>query len=269
MTSRLFFTMEQVTVSFGHRAVVQNMSFSLEKGTLTGLLGANGCGKTTLLRAICGHLPHTGICRLEGEVLEQLHTRQLSRRISYIPQRSGITISLPVLEVVLMGYHPILGLLQKPSALQRKAALRALEETGLGGMEDRDYLTLSEGQKQLCILARTLVEDTALLLLDEPDSALDFPNRYQILGKLQKLIKNGSKAGLLCLHDPNLAFAFCDQILLMKEGHCTASLRPAADSLPAMQKALEEIYGPVFLTRCRDPLGKERLVLLPAAKGSE
>lgn len=264
MTSRLFFTMEQLTVSFGTRHVVQNMSFSLEKNTLTGLLGANGCGKTTLLRAICGHLPHTGVCRLEGEVLEQLHTRQLARRISYIPQRSGISISLPVLEVVLMGYHPVLGLLQNPSAQQKKAALRALEETGLAGMQDRDYLTLSEGQKQLCILARTLVEDTGLLLLDEPDSALDFPHRYQILGNLKKLVRDGGRAGLLCLHDPTLAFAFCDQILLMKEGRCTASLHPGTDSLASMQEALAQIYGPVFLTGCRDPLGRERLVLLPA-----
>lgn len=257
-----FFTMDQVTAGYGHRNVLENLSLTLEKGTLTALLGANGCGKTTLLKTICGHVPHTGTCRLEGHVLEQMNARSLARHISYIPQRSGVTIPLPVLDVVLMGFHSVLGLLEQPSRLQRQIALNALSQTGLAGMECRDYLTLSEGQKQLCILARTLVEDTQLLLLDEPDSALDFQHRFQILNTLRTLTANHNKAGLLCLHDPALALEFCDQILLMKDGRCTASLHPAQDSTDTMQQAFTEVFGPVYLTRLKDPHGRQRLVAL-------
>lgn len=257
-----FFTLENVSAGYGHNIVLNHISFSLNQSTLTGLLGANGCGKTTLLRAICGHLPHSGVCRLDGEILENLNSRNLARRLSYIPQKSGVTISLPVLEVVLMGYHPVLGLLERPSRRQREDAAAALREVGLAGMEDRDYLRLSEGQKQLCILARTLVEDTSLLLLDEPDSALDFRHRYAVLRTLRALTVDRGKAGLLCLHDPGLAFEFCDQILLMKDGRCTAALHPSLDSTDVMQKALEEVFGPVSLTKCRSQSGRKRLVML-------
>ena len=257
-----FFTMDQVTAGYGHGNVLNNLSLTLEKGTLTALLGANGSGKTTLLKTICGYVPHKGACRLEGRMLEQMNARSLARRISYIPQRSGVSIPLPVLDVVLMGFHSVLGLLERPSRFQRETALNALAAAGLAGMESQDYLTLSEGQKQLCILARTLVEDTQLLLLDEPDSALDFSHRFQILRTLRTLTTDQAKAGLLCLHDPVLAFEFCDQILLMKDGRCTASLHPAQDSTDTMQRAFTEVFGPVYLTRLKDPHGRQRLAML-------
>ncbi len=262
METSSIFCAENISCGYGGKEVLKDVNFSLPRGAMTGLLGANGSGKSTLLKAICRQIPHKGNCCLEGRSLDSLSLRQLARRISYIPQRSGIHVSLPLLEVVMMGFNPALSLLQNPSAAQRRAAKCALDSVGLGEMEGADYLTLSEGQKQLCILARTIVEDTSLLLLDEPDSALDFHNRYYGMKMLKKLLWDKNKTALICLHDPALALDFCDQLLLLKDGKCTSTLYPASDSLPVMQKALSDIYGPISLIRCTDSRGNGRLALL-------
>ncbi len=262
MNASSFFCVNHLNCSYGKKQILTDVTFSLSRGSVNGLLGANGSGKTTLLKAICNQLPHSGECRLMMEPLELLGTRRLAGKISYIPQRSGITTSISLLDVVLMGFNPRLRLLENPSQAQKDAARHALSEVGLKGMEAVDYLSLSEGEKQLCILARTLVEDTPLLLLDEPDSALDFHNRYHMLQMLKRLVCSFDRTALICLHDPGLALDFCDQILLLKNGQQTASIYPASDEHEQMEAAFSTIYGPVSLICCRDRKGRERLALL-------
>lgn len=274
-------TVEGLGGAYGSGFALQEVSFTVEEGTLTALLGANGSGKTTLLKMICQQRKHQGACRLAREMsegggdvgsalereagsmlLEQLSLRQLSRQVSYIPQRSGITVGLTVLDVVLMGFNPVLGLLEGPSQSQRRQAAKALEMLGLAGYEERDYLSLSEGQKQLAMLARTLLEDSRLLILDEPDSALDIPNRCRLMERLRALVREGRRAGLLSLHDPQLALEFCDQLLLIRAGRCVGRLCPGHDPLPVMEEALAQIYGPITLAECVDRRGRKRLILL-------
>ena len=272
-----FFTAEHICAAHRTGFSLREVSFSVEAGTLTALLGANGSGKTTLLRAICQQMKHEGSCRFQtepihagqgrgaapqsGVALESLSMRSLARLVSYIPQRSGISMGMSVLDVVLMGFNPWLGLLEKPDAGQRQQARQALETLGLGAYIQRDYRSLSEGQKGLVILARTLVEDARLLLLDEPDSALDFPNRYAIMEKIAGMVKGHAKAGILSLHDPALAMTFCDKMILLKEGRCIGQLRSGMDAIPEMEAALRQIYGPVSLMACSGKT-REHLVLL-------
>ena len=173
-----------LTAGYGGRQGVRSASFAAEAGELTGLLGANGSGKTTLLKALCGILPHAGSCFVAGQRLEGLGPRQLARVCGYIPQRSGIGVDLTAREVVLMGFNPRLGLLERPGAAMRAEADRALAAAGLAGREEENYQTFSEGEKQLCILARALAGGGRLLLLDEPESALDFRRRYRALALL-------------------------------------------------------------------------------------
>ena len=180
---------QDLTVRYGTAAVLQGVSFSVPvSGQLIGLLGVNGSGKTTLLKAAAGLLPHTGQCLLDGVPLESLSTRRLAQTVSYIPQQSGISVSLSAREVVLMGFNPRLGVLQSPTAAMRAAADEALRTVGLADKAGQDYLTLSGGEKQLCILARTIAEDAPLLLLDEPDSALDLANRSRMTALLAQLV---------------------------------------------------------------------------------
>ena len=219
-----------ITAGYGRQPVIHDISFQLEEGRLLGVIGANGSGKTTLLKALCGILPHEGSCTLDGALLEQLSARQIARLISYIPQRSGVSIDISVLDVVLMGFNPQLSLLEHPSKAMREAALQALRQVGLDDRAEENYLHLSEGQKQLCILARTLVSDSKLLLLDEPESALDFRFRYQMLSLLREWVSFGKRSAVVTLHDPVLALNFCDQLLLLDESGILGMLEPRTAS---------------------------------------
>lgn len=262
MSESYFFRAEHISAGYGKKAVIHDISFSLQPHTLTALIGANGSGKSTLMKCIANQLPHGGKSSLQGNCLEELSVKELAQNVSYIPQRSGVSISLSVMDVVLMGYNPVLKLLQRPSEQQREQAKDALAAVGLGGYEYIDYLTLSEGQKQMVFLARTLIEDTSLFLLDEPDSALDLQNRYQLMKLLKEMVQESKRAGLLCLHDPIMALRYCEQLVLLKEGHCVGVLHPFEDSIETMERALKEIYGDISLVECADKKGIRHLMVL-------
>lgn len=256
-----FLQIQNLSASYGTRQILDDISFSAEKGALTGLLGANGCGKTTLIKSVCGLLRHSGSCTLDGQVLESLSEKQLARLCSYIPQRSGISIDLTLMDVVLMGFNPHLGLLDRANSAMKKQALNALRTVDLEARANESYLTLSEGQKQLCILARTLVSDGKLLLLDEPESALDFQRRYEMLRLIRSWL-GSERCALVALHDPQLALNHCDQLLLMCGGRIKHVIHPSRDALSDMEDALKTIYGPVTLVRCQDKSGCDHLVML-------
>lgn len=251
-----------LTAGYHGREVVHDLSFALPAGQVLGVLGANGSGKTTLIKAICGILPHKGQCTLDGQALERLRPKALARLCGYIPQRSGLSIELSALDVVLMGFNPHLGLLQPPTPAMRRAASAMLATVGLPGRDREGYLTLSEGQKQLCLLARALAGGAELLLLDEPESALDLRARHRTLHLLREFTAQGDRAVLLSLHDPNLALNFCDALLLVEEGRGAGLVHPGTDSDETLEAALSRIYGPVCLRRCTDDNGQSHLVML-------
>lgn len=257
-----FFSAENITVGYGRLNVINNASFTLDEGCLMGVIGANASGKTTLLKAMCGILPHKGRCTLNGAALETLSAKELSRLVSYIPQRSGISIDISALDVVLMGFNSRLGLLEQPSSQMKAKAREALGKVGLAGQESTSYLHLSEGQRQLCILARTLVSEGKLLLLDEPESALDFRYRHQMLSLLRDwLIKQKSSAAVT-LHDPTLALNYCDKLLLISDGRIVGIIDPKADSLEETEKAMSIIYGSISLQICESRGGKQQIIML-------
>ncbi|MBR3873801.1 MAG: ABC transporter ATP-binding protein [Clostridia bacterium] len=251
-----------ICAGYDGKQVIDNLSFSLEAGRVMGILGANGSGKTTLLKSICSILRHKGECMLDGVKLEKLTPRQLAQKCSYIPQRSGISIDISVLDVVLMGFNPRLGLLQHPTAAMKQQALHAIETVGLSGMKDQNYMHLSEGQKQLCILARTLVTNARLLLLDEPESALDFHYRHHMLAIIREWVKQDSRFALVTLHDPMLALNGCDDLLLLKDGRNIGVLHPQSDSFDFMKEMLSAVYGRVHIVSCADSTGNKHIVML-------
>ena len=256
------FEARNICAGYGGAPVLHDLSFAVQKGELLGILGANGSGKSTLLKSICGILPHKGECALDGLALEGLSARQIARLCSYIPQRSGISIDISVLDVVLMGFNPRLGLLEHPTGKMKDTARMALDEVGLAGKEETNYLHLSEGQKQLCILARTLVSDSKLLLLDEPESALDFRFRHQMLSLLRSWIATRERSAIVTLHDPALALNFCDKLLLLADGGVLDIIEPKSDSLDKMEQKLSMVYGSISLQRCHNRKGDAQIVML-------
>ena len=261
------FQVNGLCAGYGGKPVINGLSFSLAGGRIMGILGANGSGKTTLIRSICGIVRHTGECLLDGVGLEGLSARQLAQQCSYIPQRSGIAIDISVLDVVLMGFNAQLGLLQHPTAAMKQRAMEALEKVGIGTLASHNYLQLSEGQKQLCILARTLITGGRLLLLDEPESALDFHYRYHTLALIRDWVRADERYALVALHDPMLALNFCDDLLLLKDGQSLGILHPATDSAAVMEDMLSSIYGSVTFVSCADKSGAKHLVMLREGGG--
>ena len=258
----MFFSAQKICAGYSGNKVVQNVSFSLERGCLMGILGANGSGKTTLVKALCGILPHEGTCLLENTELETLTPKQIAKLVSYIPQRSGISVDISALDVVLMGFNPQLKLLEHPTKAMVDTALEALNWVGLDGKQDVNYLHLSEGQKQLCIMARTIVSGSRLLLLDEPESALDFRYRYRMLDMLRDWIASTKGGAIITLHDPVLALNYCDRLMILKNGEILEILSPKEDTLEKMEQVLCDIYGPVNLQICKTRSGKEVLTML-------
>ena len=247
---------------YGRRQVLSDVHFSADSHEMIGILGANGCGKSTLLKSLCGILPCQGEIRICGSELQSLRPKQLARLCRYIPQRCGITIDLSLMDVVLMGFNPQLGLLAYPDDAMKRRAEAALKEVGLEGRKHANFQTLSEGQKQLCILARTLLLERGVLLLDEPESALDFRERYRLLGMVRAWLQQREGCAVVTLHDPQLALNTCDRLLLMKNGSVTDIISPRDDSMEKLQTALCEVFGALSLHRCRSHSGHEQLVLL-------
>ena len=257
-----FFVANNISAGYGKENILENISFQLEEGILMGIIGANGSGKTTLLKALCGILPHQGTCLLDQTLLEKQSPKQIAKLISYIPQRSGISIDISALDVVLMGFNPQLGLLEHPTQPMKDAAITALAQVGLEGKAETNYLHLSEGQKQLCILARTLVSSSKLLLLDEPESALDFRFRYQMLALLRSWVGSGQRSAIVTLHDPSLALNFCDQLLILGENGILGILNPQVEPLEKTEQMLRQVYGNISLLRCQNRKGESQIVIL-------
>ena len=257
-----FFSANNLTAGYGNGHVIKNISFELNCGCVMGVLGANGSGKTTMLKAICGILPHEGSCQLEQTQLENLSIRQMAKLCSYIPQRSGISIDISALDVVLMGFNPQLGLLEHPTQTMRQAAMETLAQIGLGEKAHTNFIHLSEGQKQLCIMARTLVAGSKLLLLDEPESALDFHHRYRILSLLRNWVKDSGSGAIVTLHDPFLALNYCDELLLLAQGNVLDVIHPQTDSLEAMEMLLRRIYGNISLQYVSARNGGRQLIMI-------
>ena len=143
------FEVSCLSCGYGKREVIKDVSFNVERGRVVGLIGANGSGKTTLIKAIASILPHNGKCFFDGITLEDMSISRLSKICSYIPQRSGISIDISALDIVVMGLNPHLGIFEQPSAEMIERSRAALSLVGLEIEAETNYMKLSEGQKAL------------------------------------------------------------------------------------------------------------------------
>lgn len=207
-----------IKASYGKELIVNDISFTIKSGELTGLLGLNGSGKTTLLKVISGLLKQIdGQCFIGDLNIYELGEKRRARHISYMPQRDSIVYDIKVMDVVLMGITPYLGTFDTPNKEHKERASNALKTVEMSDYESENFLHLSEGQKQLIMVARSLLQDAEVMLFDEPESALDFNNSHMVLSDIRNVIKTKNKAGLITLHDPNMALSYCDRIILLKD----------------------------------------------------
>ena len=240
-----------LSAGYGGRDVIQNISFSLAPGEVCALIGANGSGKTTLLRAVCGLLPARGECALCGKPVPR-DVRERAAAISYLAQQSTVHLDVTALDVVLMGDYPALPWLRTPGEKQVEQAREALRAVGAAAYADQSFPSLSCGQRQQVLWARTLLRPTPLLVLDEPDSALDLQNRQMLFDLLVREVHGQNRAALLCSHDVNLSLRFADRLLFLREGRAAADVRLPQSTPDELERAFTLLYGPVELLPRRD-----------------
>ena len=243
-------SLHNVTIGYGKVNIINNISFNAAEGEFCALLGLNGSGKTTLLKGICGLLPLAGgHCFVNEHDVTRMNEKDRARYISYMPQRHSKLIGVTVLDAVMMGSNARLDVFGFPSEKDREAANEALVKMEIPHLAFDDFSRLSEGQKQLVILARTLVQNAPVMLMDEPDSALDFLNKHKTLDDIRKLIYSEKKAGLITLHDPNFALAHCDRLILIKNGALASEIRLSGASANEIQECLSAVYGRIEVSK--------------------
>lgn len=238
MTPALSF--DHVSVALAGRPVIRDVSFEIGAGEVVGLLGRNGAGKTTLLRAAMhGVATQGGTIELFGEPLTAWSRRAFARKVAVVPQDLHVPFPFSVAELVLMGRAPHQPLLGFESAQDVEIAREALGRLGIGHLANRSALELSGGERQLVLLARALVQEPRLLLLDEPTAFLDLSHRTLVLRIVRDLAAQGC-AAVVVSHDLTLAVRACDRLLLLHEGTIGASGAPG-EVIDA--PTLERIFG--------------------------
>lgn len=233
-------SVENISFSYGEFSI-DGVKFLVEEGEILTLLGANGSGKTTILKCIYGLLkPHVGCVFIDGRDFHSLSLKERSKLIGYVPQMHTPPFSYTCLEVVVMGMAPRLKALERPGKEHYEKALEKLRILGMEDFKDRPYTELSGGQLQLILIARALVQEPKVLLLDEPTAHLDFKNQVMILEIVRKLSKNQGISAILTLHDPNLASLYSDKIAVVKDG----KIVEYGESKNVLRKdLLEDIYS--------------------------
>ncbi|NHI84344.1 MAG: ABC transporter ATP-binding protein [Candidatus Thorarchaeota archaeon] len=212
----MFFEMNGISFSYGSRRILDNVSFIVEKDSILSILGPNGVGKTTLIKCINKILtPETGAVFIEGVNLHQMSKRDISKNIGYVAQKSEPSRTT-VFDSVLLGRKPHFE--WDISEKDIRLAGRALHLLGLDELALKYVDEISGGEHQLVQIARVLVQQPRVILLDEQTSSLDLSNQHMIMDLITKIVKKNHIAAILVSHDLNLAIRYSDKFVLMKDG---------------------------------------------------
>ncbi|MFW6409500.1 MAG: ABC transporter ATP-binding protein [Halanaerobiales bacterium] len=213
---------KNIDYAYQNSNVLKNVNLVADRGELTCLLGANGSGKTTILKLMNGILKQDrGEIVIDGKDLSELKRKEIARLVSMVPQEHRAVFSYDSRDVVAMGVTPYLQRGRQPEPEVYSKAEKLMDKLNIGHLAYRSYNNLSGGERQLVLIGRALMQDTDYLLMDEPTSHLDFKNQHLILWKLRELARAG-RGVVTALHDPNLALKFCDKVILIREGKVLA-----------------------------------------------
>lgn len=238
--------------------LINELDLAVRAGEILSILGRNGVGKSTLLRTLTGHMPpRGGNVRLSGDDIGWLKPDEIARRIAVVPQFHSAVFAFTVADLVLMGRTAHIGTFRQPGKKDERKAMEMLERVGIADIADRPVPRISGGQRQMALIARALLQEPTVLLLDEPTSHLDMANQVQVLDLLADLRQSGL-AVIMTSHFPEHALALKGQALLLG-----MSAGPQAGPAEAVvtEENLKAAYGvPVELVR--SPGG--RIACVPA-----
>jgi iron complex transport system ATP-binding protein len=204
---------------YGSKTVIDNISVRVKSGEILCLLGPNGVGKTTFFKTILGFLNlKSGEILLDGENVRSWSRKRFAKTIGYVPQVHTPPFPFSVLDVVVMGRTAHLGTFESPSKNDLKLAEEALQILGVGFLGDRIYTEISGGERQMVLIARALVQQPEILIMDEPTSNLDFGNQVRVLEQINSLVQRGMGV-VMTSHFPDHAFLCSGKVALMKRNN--------------------------------------------------
>ncbi|MGW5866647.1 ABC transporter ATP-binding protein [Streptomyces sp. NPDC055239] len=245
-------------LSYGNRIVVDGLDLSVPPGRITAIVGANACGKSTLLRALARLLaPRDGAVHLDGRALHSIPSRELAQRLGILPQSPVAPEGLTVIDLVNRGRSPHQTWWRQWSKSDERAVHEALAATGMTDLADRPVDELSGGQRQRAWIAMAVAQGTPVLLLDEPTTYLDLAHQIDVLDLITDLNRRENRTVVMVLHDLNQACRYADHVVAMKAGRIVAEGAPA-------EVITADIVRDVFELRCRitpDPVSGTPLVI--------
>lgn len=247
-----------LSLGYGAREIVSGLALAIPPGRFTAIVGANACGKSTLLRGL-GRLlaPRGGAVHLDGRAIGEMPTRDVAKVLGVLPQSPSAPDSITVADLVGRGRYPHQGWFRRWNAGDDAAVAEALSATDTLDLADRPVDELSGGQRQRVWIAMALAQDTELLLLDEPTTFLDINHQVEVLDLLTDLVRGRGRTVVAVLHDLNLACRYADHLVAMRSGQIAAEGRPA-DIVTA------ELVAEVFGMRARilpDPVSHTPMIV--------
>ncbi|MBD3334068.1 MAG: ATP-binding cassette domain-containing protein [Candidatus Eisenbacteria bacterium] len=239
----------------------------VRRGEIVGLLGPNGSGKSTLLKLVAGLLPvRSGKVRFAGRPAAQLDARDRARRLAYVPQTSQTPFRASVIDVLTLGRYPHVGSLGRVRQSDRERIEAAMAACRLEDLAERDIQTLSGGERQRVMLARALAQDAPLLLLDEPVSNLDIRYQQESYELLRRLAQRTGLGILLADHHINLQAAYCDRLMVLRDGRAAAQGPPGELIRPGLIRDVFGLEMRVERTRAGHPFCSW---IVPMPRGSD
>lgn len=241
-----------LSLSYNGHNVVEGFNLSIPKQTIVGLVGPNGSGKTTILRALAGLIePRAGTALVQGKHAFHLDKRLRARKIGWVPQQESAAWPLTVAEVVRLGRAPHRGWLMPFTTDDMKIVEHALARADLLELKHRPVNKLSGGEFQRVLIARVLAQEPEALLLDEPTASLDIHHQIQVLDLVRSLVSEKGLSVVMAIHDLNLAVRYCDQLVLLNRGRQVSAGTPEEVLTP---QNLHTVFG-VNAQLYRDPWG--------------
>ncbi|WP_172118149.1 ABC transporter ATP-binding protein [Halomonas hibernica] len=214
---------QHLTAGYGERTILNDVSLTVQAGQTTAIVGANACGKSTLLRVLSRLLtPEQGNVVLDGNAIHKLPARRLAQQLGFLPQSPIAPEGITVLELVSRGRHPHQGLFQRWSTTDEAAVADALSATHMANLADSAVEELSGGQRQRAWIAMALARQTDVLLLDEPTTFLDINHQIEVLDLLTDLNQTRGTTIVMVLHELNLAARYADKLVAMANGNIYA-----------------------------------------------
>src|SRR5450830_662579 len=213
-------SVSNLSFSYNENLTLKNLSFEIEKNSFVSILGPNGAGKSTLVNLISKVMPiEAGEIVIEGKNIRDLNHIEIAKKVAVVPQYTSLGFNFSVYEIILMGRYPYLSRFKGEKQEDYRIVNEVMELTHTDIFKDRKYNELSGGERQRVIIAQTLVQDSPIIILDEPTSHLDINFQIEFMELFYSLYKKKGKTIIGIFHDINLAIQYSEKIMLLKEGN--------------------------------------------------